>query len=171
VGGVVVAVPNWLRLPGPYLVGADPRSIEPQGIAAAAWTLRNLGPENRFMVDRTNRLLLGTIGRQHPVTASGDRVNVRPAFFGTSLGPLEIGVLRAGAVRYVLIDRRLSTSLPLVGVYTERGEASAGRRTFPIEPAALGKFDAVPGVSRIFDSGDIQIYDIRVLTDEGIARR
>jgi len=165
-GGVVVAVPPWGRLPGPYLVGADPASIEPQGIAAAQWTLHHLGPENRFMTDRTNRLLLGTYGRQHPITASGDRVNVRPAFFATVLGSAEIGVLRAGRVRYVLIDRRLSAALPRVGVYTERGEANAGRRTVPIAPSVLAKFDRIPGVSRIFDSGDLQIYDIGVLTDE-----
>ena len=32
VGGSVLSIPSWARLPGPYLVAADPRSVEPIGI-------------------------------------------------------------------------------------------------------------------------------------------
>jgi hypothetical protein len=163
-GGVVVGVPAWARLPGPYVVGADQRSIEPESIASAAWTSENLGPGNRFLSDRTNRLLLGSVGQQHMVTAAGDRVNLRPVFFADELGPTEQRLLEVGKVRYVLVDRRLSSALPLVGVYTERGERRGGRLTEPIDPAALGKYDTVRGVSRLYDSGNIQIYDVSGLS-------
>ena len=76
-------------------------------------------------------------------------------------------MLRAGKVRYVLVDRRLSSALPLVGVYTERGEAANGPVTTPIDPAALGKYDLIPGVSRVYDSGNIQVYDIGSVTRAG----
>jgi len=164
-GNVVVAVPIWMRLPGPYLVGADPRSVEVESITGAEWVRDNLGPDNRFLADRSNRLLLGTIGQQHLVTVGGDRINLRPAFFATTLGEDELGRLIVGRVRYVLVDRRLSSSLPLVGVYTERGEAAGRRRTTPIPPAALGKYDFIPRVSRLYDSGNLQVYDIGPLTD------
>jgi hypothetical protein len=170
-GGVALAFPSWARLPGPYLVAADARSIEPQGIKAAEWTLEHLGRDNRFMVDRTNRVLLGTMGAQHPVTASFDRIRVRVVFFSNRLGEEEIKVLADGAIDYVLIDRRLSGSLPVVGVYYEKGEISAGRHTAPMDAAALGKFDGASLVSRLFDSGDIQIYDVRQLTDESTQGR
>ncbi|HET9899596.1 MAG TPA: hypothetical protein VFR46_00785 [Actinomycetes bacterium] len=159
-GGVVIGVPVWARLPGPYLVGADQRSIEPESIASAEWTKANLGPNNRFLADRSNRLLLGTIGQQHMVTGAGDRVNLRPVFFAPELGAEEVASLKVGRVKYVLVDRRLSSALPLVGVYTERGESRGGRLTEPIDPAALGKYDVEPGVSRLYDSGNIQIYDV-----------
>jgi hypothetical protein len=33
--------------------------------------------------------------------------------------------------------------------------------TAPLDPAALAKFDLLPGASRVFDSGDIQVFDVR----------
>ena len=63
-------------------------------------------------------------------------------------------------MRYLVVDRRLSTSLPAVGIYFERGETVRGARTRPIEPTLLAKFDRAAGVDRLFDSGDIQIYDV-----------
>lgn len=164
--GIALGFPVWARLPGAYLVSADPRSIEPEGIAAAEWTAPHLGRENRFVVDRVNRLLLGGLGDQHPVTASFDRIRVRSAFFSSDLGKEQIKLLKDGEIDYVLTDRRLSSALPVVGVYYEKGEISSGRWTEPISPEVLGKFDGVDNVSRIFDSGDIQIYDLRDLTSQ-----
>ena len=69
--------------------------------------------------------------------------------------------MRWGKVRYIVVDHRLSRALPSVGSgnYFERGEPGAGQHTTPIDPAALAKFDNLPLVSRVFDSGDIIIYD------------
>jgi hypothetical protein len=168
-GGVALAFPIWARLPGSYLVAADPRSIEPQGIDTAEWTIAYLGPDNRFVVDRTNRVLVGTIGQQHAVTASIDRIRVRNVLFSLQFGPEEARLLAAGDIDYVLVDRRLSSSLPLVGVYYERGEISGGRHQTPLDPAALAKFDGVPHISRLFDAGDIQIYDVRTIAGDADA--
>ena len=33
--------------------------------------------------------------------------------------------------------------------------------TAPLDPTALAKFDTMSGSSRVFDSGDIQIFDVR----------
>jgi hypothetical protein len=164
ISGVALSFPVWARMPGSYLVSADPRSIEPQGIRASEWTAAHLGRENRFAVDRVNRILLGALGDQHPVTASFDRVRVRNAFFSLELGAEEIKLLGDAQIDFVLTDRRLSSALPVVGVYYEKGEISTGRWTEPISPQVLAKFDGVNNVSRIFDSGDIQIYDVRTLT-------
>jgi hypothetical protein len=161
VGGIALSFPVWARLPGPYLVSADPRSVEPQSIAAAEWAARHLGRDNRFVVDRVNRVILGTIGGQHPVTASFDQVRVRNVFFSPTLGEQEIKTLADGAIDFVLADRRLSSNLPVVGVYYEKGEIATGRHTVPLSPDALDKYDGVDGLSRLFDSGDIQVYDVR----------
>jgi hypothetical protein len=158
-GGVIVGWPHWARLPGPYLVGADLRSIEPQGVAAAEWALRALGPGNRVAADRTNRLLMMTYGRQRIVTNSADLV-VAPVFFAPQLGPAERELLQLGQVRYLVVDHRLSRGLPLAQVYYEDGEPGGGRHRVPISPAALAKFDGMAGVSRLMDSGDIVVYDV-----------
>jgi hypothetical protein len=87
-------------------------------------------------------------------------VRVSQVFFAPTLGPAERQILRAGRVRYVVIDRRLSTGLPAAGAYFERGEVPGNIHSVPIDPAVLSKFDTLAGVSRLFDSGAIVIYDI-----------
>lgn len=160
-GGVTVGwPPPWARMPGPYLPAADSRSVEQQGLAAAEWARARLGPDNRLIADRTNRLLMGAYGEQRPVTGYADRVKISQVFLAPELGPAERQILRVGQVRYVVVDRRLSAALPSAGVYFERGEVPGDRYSAPIDPAALAKFDALPGVNRVFDSGDIVIYDV-----------
>jgi hypothetical protein len=166
-GGVTVGwPPPWARMPGPYLPAADTRSIESQGLAAAEWTRALLGPDNRLIADRTNRLLMGAFGEQRPVTGYADKVQISQVFFAPQLGPAERQILRTGRVRYLVVDRRLSAGLPAAGVYFERGEVPGDVHTAPIDPAALAKFDTLAGVSRLFDSGDIVIYDLGALAHE-----
>lgn len=159
-GGVVLGYPFWSYLPGPYLVSADMRSIEPQSTTAAVWAARYLGPDNRIGTDRVTGLLMGTYGRQYPVTLSRQGVDVPSVFFSHEIGSLEWNVLHDGRIRYLVLDRRLSTALPMVGVYYDDAEEGAFRHTEPITLHALTKFDDLDGVSRIFDSGDISIYDV-----------
>jgi len=166
-GGVAVGwPPPWARMPGSYLPAADSRSIERQGLAAAEWTRAWLGPDNRLIADRTNRLLMGAYGEQRPVTGYADKVQISQIFFAPTVGPAERQILRAGRVRYLVVDRRLSAGLPAAGVYFERGEVPGNLHSAPISPAALAKFDTLVGVSRLFDSGDIVIYDVGALAHE-----
>jgi hypothetical protein len=163
-GGAVVGWAPWARLPGPYLPAADTRSIEAQGLAAAQWASAALGPNQRIVADRTNRLLLGTYGRQRPVTSYSDKLRTAQIIFAPTLGPSERDILRRGQVRYVVVDRRLGEALPSVATYVERGEDRLPYFQAPIPRAALDKFDTIPDVSRVFDSGDIVIYDVGALS-------
>jgi hypothetical protein len=163
-GGATFGAPAYFRLPGPYLVSADPRSIEPQGVETARWARAWLGPSNRIAADRINRVLLGTYGRQRPVTELGDDVAVGHLFFAETLDARALDVVRAGRIEYVVTDLRLTTGLPHVGVYFNLGEPGSLRHETPIRTTALTKFDDLDGVSRIYDSGDIQIFDVRRLT-------
>ncbi len=159
VGEIVVgAGPIWARVPGPYLVGGDSRSIEPEGIAAATWARVVLGPDNRFAADRTNRLLLGSEGEQYPVTHLNDNVDASPLFLSPGYGTTQETIVREGNIRYLLVDRRLSTGLPRVGVYFETNEEGAYLHSTPIGTDALAKFDRLLNVSLLYDSGSIQIY-------------
>ncbi|MDQ3811423.1 MAG: hypothetical protein M3336_14145 [Chloroflexota bacterium] len=164
VGGIILGFAPWSRMPGPYLVAADTRSIEPQGLLAAEWVREVLGPGNRIVADRVNRLLMGTYGQQRPVSGFADGEPVGDAVLLPELGPEEQAVLRRAAVHYVLVDGRMASALPAVGVYFEFGEPGMLRRTRPVDPEALAKFDSVESVSRVFDSGDVVIYDVSALT-------
>jgi hypothetical protein len=168
VGGVLIGMPAWERLPGPYLVSADSRSIESEGLAAAAWSNDVLGPNNRFVADRVNRILLATYGRQNIITSYATGVPVNRLFFDPEIGDAEREIVQEGKVTYLLADQRLTTALPTVGHYFDRGEESlVGLRVSPLDPELLDKFDHMPGVSRVFDSGNIRIYNISGIATGG----
>lgn len=166
-GGIISGWPPWARLPGPFLIGADTRSISPEGRLLAAWALEVLGPGNRFGADRTNGLLLGSEGQQRIVTHPIDDVDLSAVFLTPSIGAFERGVLERGNVHYVVTDLRLSEGLPQLGSYYDAYEIRAGLSKTPPSNFTLEKFDREPGVSRIFDSGDLRVHDVSSLSDGG----
>jgi hypothetical protein len=163
-GGMVIGVPPWARLPGPYIPSADVRSIEREGVSAAEWAATELGPGNRIVADRTNRILMGSYGRQNPITQYGDGIRSWSVFFSSEYGPEDQAILETGRIDYLVIDLRLANARPLTRVYFERGEPPLAAREGRLQAASLTKFEAVPGVSIVFDSGNIRIYDVRALS-------
>lgn len=162
-GQISIGSPPWFRMPGPYLVSADQRSIEPEGIDAASWALSNLGPDQRVAADRINKLLMATYGNEGVVPGSSQELVTWPLFTSPQLVPGMIAILQKDEIQFLVIDRRLSISLPVIGSYFNRGEPNAFHYTRPIDLAALDKFDEMPTVSRVFDSGDIVIYNVEAL--------
>ena len=72
--------------------------------------------------------------------------------------------LADAGVQYLLVDLRLSTQLPAGGSYFP-DDPQQGRHTAPIPRRSLTKFDGVPGIDRVYDSGDIVIYDVQGVLD------
>ncbi|HEY6542087.1 MAG TPA: hypothetical protein VIZ18_14180, partial [Ktedonobacteraceae bacterium] len=101
----------WGRLPGPYLVVADQRSIEPEGISAAIWARMYLGPGHSVATDRINMLLMSTYGSQWVPMAWNSDVSVQSIFAEQQFGPDVWAALQADKVQYLVVDRRLSTGL------------------------------------------------------------
>jgi hypothetical protein len=71
-----------------------------------------------------------------------------------------ITLLREERLRYVAVNRRTFSS-DLMGGYFFAPEGSARAET--ASPAVSDKFDAEEDAFRIFDSGDIALYDLDVL--------
>src|SRR6266566_2363049 len=165
-GGVILeAGPVWSNLPGSYMVVADVRSIEPEGIQDATWALTYLRSNNRVATDRINQSLMNTYGDQRIVTSQEDKVEVSPVFFSSHFGPAEVAILRQARVRYLVVDLRLSTALPLEGYYFEENEPGFLQLISPMSRNALTKFNVIPQINRVFDIGDIVIYYVGALVD------
>jgi hypothetical protein len=165
-GGIAVGwPPPSSRLPGPYRVGADTRSIEPQGVSDAQWMREFLGPGNRLIADWINGHLAAAYGDQMVITSASDGLNVATVVLDTQISADIRSILQRGHIRYVLTDQRLSRELPQTGFYFDGVEPGAFQHAAPLSGAALDKFDRADGVSRIFDSGDIHVYDVRSLAD------
>ena len=146
--------PYWERLPGPYQVAGAERSVGPEQLASADWALAVLGPGNRFATDEGDLPVLGSYGDQNTVGDDGD-LYTSPAFT-----PAAAQLVQAQSIGYVLVDRRLSEMLPASGQYFPV-DPNVGKYTRPLPLADLTKFDHVRGVARIYDSGNIVIYDLK----------
>jgi hypothetical protein len=159
VGGVILGESPVTRQPGPFEVGAESRSIGPQGLAAARFAAAYLPRDSRVLVDAPNGLLLGSYGHLDPVLGSIREIPVTRVFFNRRFDAAVRTVIVRDAIDYVVVDRRLSTALPVDGHYYERGEPGAFERTEPVSRAALAKFEHVTGIGKVFDNGPIAIYD------------
>lgn len=166
IGGWVLGTgPLWFRLPGPYMVSADHRSINPESVAAAEWARSYLGPGHRMISDWTNMNLMATYGNEWVVTTWNDpQIIVSSVFLAPQFDSSIQEALRRGQVQYILVDFRFSTALPSKGFYYDNMDPTYTR---PIDPATLAKFDGIKNVSRVFDSGNIIIYDVEAITNGG----
>lgn len=146
--------PSWDRLPGPYLAAGYERSEDPQGIAAAEWTLRALGPGHRWAEDLTAYTLLATVGDQNTVR------DVAAMFDGRGPDVAARTLERREDIQFLAVDLRDSAQLPASGAYFPI-DPNLGRYSSPLPRTDLTAPDRVVGVSRIYDSGDIRLYDLR----------
>ncbi len=171
VGGTVLTGPNWIYGPGRYLVSADNRSVDQLALQAAYWEGRYLPPGGRTYADRVNGSLAVVYGNQHVLTSLGDGIS-QGSVSNLLLNPdSDAGTNTALAcdihLRYLIADRRLSTSLPHLGIYVDNGEFQYGVRTSPPIPSALRKFDRIKGSQILFDNGAIRVYDLQDLPCHG----
>ena len=161
-GGVIGGSSPQTRLPAPYRAAADARSIDDQVLAAADWARTRIGVNNRMAADRISTSIMGSYGGQRMVVNQGDNVTVSGLFLSYTLDVSSCRFVQREQIRYIVIDKRIATVLPLFGFYFEQWEALEVNYEFipPVNIATLEKFDNAPGVSRLYDSGDIVIYDV-----------
>ena len=154
-GGIATGwPPAWDRLPGPYLAAGFERSVDPQGIAAARWALGALGPGHRWAQDITGDSLLAAVGDQNPVRS------IAVLYDGLGADPAARYLVTHEDVQFLAVDLRDSMQLPAGGSYFPY-DPNAGRYRAPLPRSHLKAISRVAGVSRIYDSGDIQLYDLR----------
>ncbi|TBE97288.1 hypothetical protein [Rhizobium ruizarguesonis] len=158
IAGVISSEGPRILVPAGYEVSADSSSIEPMGISAARWTRRWLGGQH-FAADRINRLLLSTYGRQRVSTTLESGQDTSMAITAADLGPMERKLLIDSGVGFVMVDLRLTTGPPGVGVYFDGG-AQDRNHTVPLQSSSLLKFNSEPDVDRTFDNGFMVIFDV-----------
>jgi hypothetical protein len=147
--------PFWERLPGPHQVSSFESSIGPEEIAASEWTLTYLGPGNPIAADAGIYPLL---------LAYGDQDALQNISFLYATPDWVPAIANEAAyvvgVHYVLTDTRLTQLLPLNGTYFP-GDQTDVTKALPV--ANLDKFNHITGVSRVYDDGNIVIYNLQSL--------
>jgi hypothetical protein len=156
IGGFIVGESPLTRQPGPYLVGAESRSVSPEVLAAARFADKHLPPGSRVLADRVNSTLIAALGHLDPVIGSVNGIPVSHVFFVRKYDRKAQEVISEDAIDYIVVDRRFIEAEPASGFYYERDEPSGGK---PISREALQKFADLKGLDRIYDDGAIAIYD------------
>jgi hypothetical protein len=143
--------PSWERLPGPHLVASFEASVNPEEVWTADWSLAYLGPGNRLASDNGIYPVFLGYGAQDALQVIQFLYTTPTWDPKTALGAAQL------EVQYVETDTRLTKSLPPAGTYFP-GEDNFD--TKPLSPTALTKYNNVLGIARVFDDGNINIYDI-----------
>jgi hypothetical protein len=157
-GGAAAGWRPEIRLGQALRVAVDGKTIQPQGVVAAQWVRDSIPTDamHQFAATPAESRLLLLFATSH--LATGGINGIENAITLPLLEPWQRALLRERSVEYVLIDKRAIAVDPLAGYFFETHRTpEAWSRTIP--RAIYGKFDRVP-TSRIFDSGDIVIYDV-----------
>lgn len=164
VGAFLLGELQATRQPGPYLVGAEDRSVSPQGLAVADFAAAHLPPRSRVLTDRTTATLVGSYGGMDPIFGRYDGISLPRVLFAPRFEHADERVIHGQSLSFVIVDRRLSREPPLIGYYVESDETGAYVRKKAVGPRVLEKLRAVPGVSKIYENGAIVVYDTSELT-------
>lgn len=159
-GGIVIGWAPSSRLPGSFLVVADPRSVDAPGLAAARWARGALPAHSVVVADRSNALLFSAYGRLNPVVGNVGGHSVDGVITSPEFGPDQQAAVKLDRIRYVVTDSRLPTSRPLIGYYVDRdSEALAFKYRRPLPESAVSKFADDPSVLPVYSNGTVAVYD------------
>ena len=165
VGGFVLGSgPIWSRLPGPYMVAADPRSMDAETLAAADWARETLPRDSRIAADRVAALLLASRGMLWPVMQGPGEVDTAALYFAPRWGRNQTDMARVMRLRYLYVDRRMEGQHAAYGFHFYNGDSGRGR---VLTEGQLTKFDSVPGIELVYRHGPVSIYDLKQLGISG----
>jgi hypothetical protein len=154
-GGVIAGWPTDLRLSLPYRVDVGSTVLEPQGTTAARWSRANLGQDRHFLADPSNaRMQLS----QGEVAYAGGNPDLNDVLLQPRLDPWMVEEMRKLGVTFLIMDRRQISQDQSFGNYFFSERAA---RLGLFSDATYDKFDRQPGISKIYDSGDLSIYSLR----------
>ena len=167
-GGVISGWAPKLRLSEPLQVNVGNVVIQPQGFAAANWMRTALGPGNLVATDESNARLLLAYGGQ--LTLAGKYPDVKDLLGTVDFPNWEVELLREWGIQYVAVDRRLISSDNMAGYYFYRTSTGLLPSSDLLAPEVYGKFDKPQTISRLFDSGNIVIYDVGAISNAKTVR-
>lgn len=161
-GATIQGWPSRVLLSQPLGVQAGDAVLQPEGFAASAWATSRLPAPSVYLADEVTGRELAVDGAAF--TLSGRADGVREVLSRPAMEPWQLDLLRKSEVDFAVVDRRRISANNVTGYFFQRADAPDGGVGY-YSPRARAKFAALPRSSRVFDSGNIVIYDIRGLRD------
>jgi hypothetical protein len=146
----------WQRVPDSFWIEGWQSGIDDVYTSRAEWAAANLQPGFRFFGDFESFILMSVVGDLDPIAYPGS------VYYHERLTPEDFAFIDGQNVTYIDVDLRLGVKpLPPVGKYFNVDIAVDKFPKRTIGPEDLVKFDDIPGISRIYDSGIDHFYDLR----------
>ncbi|MFN8464429.1 MAG: hypothetical protein U0X20_02715 [Caldilineaceae bacterium] len=159
-GGVIAGWPGQQLLAKPYVVDARGHMLLPEGEAAAAF-LRSELPPGVIGADEANGRLV--LARAQRYVLAGRYPFIRDIVSKPEYDRWQLQALRDYQMQYVVVDRRNSSWDNMVGYFFAPVPHPSERTAEWLAPEQYRKYDKEPAAERLFDSGNIVIYDIGAL--------
>jgi 4-amino-4-deoxy-L-arabinose transferase-like glycosyltransferase len=155
-GGLISGWEPDLRLSQPYRIEAAGHVIGPEGRQLARWFDTRLGPGQRIAASDGDGRSLATYAAAYAV--SGVYPDIVDILKTTSLPAWQVSLLNDNRLRYVAVDRRLR-SFDTLGGYFFAVDTGSPRSDELLPLGVVRKFEGA-GADRIYDSGDIVVFDL-----------
>jgi len=155
VGNVVAHVNELYRFPGAYVYGSDTRSLTPELVEATRWFRQTQGTGQPMLADRYNEVAFSAFGLENPLTAWSGFPFWQLYFSPAPPSGALLREMQGAGVQYMVIDKRMTTTLPRLGDYVVGEEPY---QATPPPPRAVSKFVALPWAIKIYESDNLQIY-------------
>ena len=121
-GTILGSGPDWQRVPGPFLAGAEQRSVDATTVAVAKWAGRYLPDGSNVAADATFSRVIPNFADVTSVTQPAGFESVTPMFISESFDQTSLELILRNEVDFVVVDTRL------VGQTVRSGCVLRGRR-------------------------------------------
>ena len=160
-GTLIGGGPDWQRVPGPYLAGAEQRSIDAESVAVAQWAGTYLPEGSLVAADSTFSRLLPNFAPVTTITQPAGFDSMTPLFIAHSIDQEVLGLILQNDVDFIVVDTRLVGQTVRSGGFFE-GSTGYGPDAQTIKRDQVQKFEDQPGFDLVLD-GPVKVYDVRPL--------
>ena len=160
-GTILGSGPDWQRVPGPFLAGAEQRSVDATTVSVAKWAGRHLPDSSNVAADATFSRVIPNFAEVTSVTQPAGFESVTPMFISETFDQTSLELILRNEVDFVVVDTRLVGQTVRSGSFYEGG-AGYGEAAATVTPAMVEKFAEEPGFDLVLD-GPVKIYDVRSL--------
>ena len=158
IGNVAAGMNGIYRFPGPFTFGSDARSFSPELDSMSAWFQTNIGVGVRVISDRYTDLSLVRDADARPAAPSRGFATYDLYFDAGPPSAYLRHELETSNYTYLIVDKRMATQRPAVGVFFEPDEPFAFGAKNPVTPENLARYENDPWTTAVYESDSYVIY-------------
>jgi hypothetical protein len=160
-GTLIGSGPDWQRVPGPYLAGAEQRSVDAETVAVAQWAGTYLPADSRVAADVTFSRVLPNFGPATTITQPAGFDSMTPLFIAHSVDQEVLELILHNDVDFIVVDTRQVGQTAKSGAFFEGG-TGYGADAQTVKRDQVEKFEDQEGFDLVLD-GPVRVYDVRPL--------